>query len=278
MKNDKIVVKGSEISILHIDAEDFISLTDIARHKDALNTDDIIKNWLRNRNTVELLGFWEQLHNPDFKPLEFEGFRKQAGLNSFTMTPKKWIESTNALGIISKSGRYGGTFAHRDIAFEFASWISIEFKLYFIKEFQRLKNEESDRLQLNWNLQRTISKINYKIHTDAIKESLIPKEVTNLQASTIYASEADLLNVALFGMTAKHWREDHPNEKGNLRDTATLEQLVVLSNLESINALLVSQGLPQGKRLVQLNQVAITQMKSIVRNTAISGLKQLENH
>ena len=175
MKNDKIIVKGSEISILHIDAEDFISLTDIAKHKDALNTDDIIKNWLRNRNTVELLGFWEQLHNPDFKPLEFEGFRKQAGLNSFTMTPKKWIESTNALGIISKSGRYGGTFAHRDIAFEFASWISIEFKLYFIKEFQRLKNEESDRLQLNWNLQRTISKINYKIHTDAIKESLIPK-------------------------------------------------------------------------------------------------------
>ena len=278
MKNDKIIVKGSEISILHIDAEDFISLTDIAKHKDALNTDDIIKNWLRNRNTVELLGFWEQLHNPNSKPLEFEGFRKQAGLNSFTMTPKKWIESTNALGIISKSGRYGGTFAHRDIAFEFASWISIEFKLYFIKEFQRLKNEESDRLQLNWNLQRTISKINYKIHTDAIKESLIPKEVTNLQASTIYASEADLLNVALFGMTAKHWREDHPNEKGNLRDTATLEQLVVLSNLESINALLVSQGLPQGKRLVQLNQVAITQMKSIVRNTAISGLKQLENH
>jgi len=276
MKNDKIVVKGSEISIMHIDTEDFISLTDIARHKDALNTDDIIKNWLRNRNTVELLGFWEQLYNPNFKPLEFEGFRKLAGLNSFVLSSKQWIEKTNAIGLISKSGRYGGTFAHKDIAFEFASWISIEFKLYVTKEFQRLKNEESERLQLNWNLQRTISKINYKIHTDAIKESLIPKEVTNLQASTIYASEADLLNVALFGMTAKHWREVYPNEKGNIRDTATLEQLVVLSNLESINALLVSQGMTQGKRLLQLNQVAITQMKSIVRNTAISGLKQLE--
>ena len=276
MKNNKIVVKGSEISILHIDTEDFISLTDIAKHKDAERTDYVIQNWLRNRNTVELLGFWEQLYNPKFKPLEFEGFRKQAGLNSFVLSPKQWIEKTNAIGLISKAGRYGGTYAHKDIAFEFASWISIEFKLYVTKEFQRLKNEESERLQLNWNLQRTISKINYKIHTDAIKESLIPKEVTNLQASTIYASEADLLNVALFGMTAKHWREVYPNEKGNIRDTATLEQLVVLSNLESINALLVSQGMTQGKRLLQLNQVAITQMKSIVRNTAISGLKQLE--
>jgi hypothetical protein len=190
------------------------------------------------------------------------------------LSPKQWIEKANAIGMISKSGRYGGTYAHKDIAFEFASWISIEFKLYVTKEFQRLKNEESDRLQLNWNLQRTISKINYKIHTDAIKESLIPKEVTNLQAGTIYASEADLLNVALFGMTAKHWRDDHPNEKGNMRDTATIEQLVVLSNLESINALLVSQGLLQGTRLVQLNKVAITQMKSILGNNAVSGLKQ----
>ena len=212
MKNNKIVVKGSEISILHIDTEDFISLTDIAKHKDAERTDYIIQNWLRNRNTVELLGFWEQLYNPDFKPVEFDGFRKQSGLNSFVLSPKQWIEKTNAIGMISKSGRYGGTYAHKDIAFEFASWVSIEFKLYVTKEFQRLKNEESDRLQLNWNLQRTISKINYKIHTDAIKESLIPKEVTNLQAGTIYASEADLLNVVLFGMTAKHWREDHPNE------------------------------------------------------------------
>ena len=276
MKNNKITVKGLEISILRIETEDYISLTDIARHKDSFGMDDSIKNWLRNRNTIELLGFWEQIHNPYFKPVEFDGFRKQAGLNSFTMTPKKWIESTNAIGITSKSGRYGGTFAHRDIAFEFASWISIEFKLYFIKEFQRLKNEENDRLQLNWNLQRTISKINYKIHTDAIKESLIPKEVTKLQASTIYASEADLLNVALFGMTAKSWREVHQNEKGNMRDTATIEQLVVLSNLESINALLVSQGLPQGTQLVQLNKVAITQMKSILGNNAFSGLKQLD--
>jgi len=197
-------------------------------------------------------------------------------LNSFVLSPKQWIEKTNAIGVISKSGRYGGTYAHKDIAFEFASWISIEFKLYVTKEFQRLKNEESDRLQLNWNLQRTISKINYKIHTDAIKESLIPKEVTNLQAGTIYTSEADLLNVALFGMTAKRWRDDHPNEKGNMRDKATIEQLVVLSNLESINALQVSQGLPQGTRLVQLNKVAITQMKSILGNNAISGLKQLD--
>jgi len=276
MKNNKIIVKGSEISILHIETEDYISLTDIAKHKDAFNTDDIIKNWLRNRNTIELLGFWEQLHNPYFKPFEFDGFRKQAGLNSFTMTPKKWIESTNALGIISKSGRYGGTFAHKDIAFEFASWISIEFKLYFIKEFQRLKNEENDRLQLKWNLQRTISKINYKIHTDAIKETLIPKEVTKFQTSMIYPSEADLLNVALFGITAKQWRDANHDEKGNLRDKATLEQLIVLSNLESINGLLVSQGLSQHERLVQLNNVAIVQMKSLIGNSSILGLNQTD--
>ena len=274
MKNNKITVKGSEISILRIETEDYISLTDIAKHKDSNSMDDIIKNWLRNRNTIELLGFWEQLHNPYFKPVEFDGFRKQAGLNSFTMTPKKWIESTDAIGIISKSGRYGGTFAHRDIAFEFASWISIEFKLYFIKEFQRLKNEENDRLQLNWNLQRTISKINYKIHTDAIKESLIPNEVTKFQTSMIYASEADLLNVALFGITAKQWRDAYPDEKGNLRDKASLEQLIVLSNLESINALFVSQGLSQHDRLVQLNKVAIVQMKSLLGNTSVLGLNQ----
>jgi hypothetical protein len=216
------------------------------------------------------------LYNPDFKPLEFEGFRKQAGLNSFLLSPKQWIEKTNAIGIVSKSGRYGGTYAHKDIAFEFASWISIEFKLYVTKEFQRLKDEESDRLQLNWNLQRTISKINYKIHTDAIKESLIPTEITRLQATMVYASEADLLNVALFGITAKQWRDVHPDEKGNLRDKASLEQLIVLSNLESINALLVSQGLSQHDRLVQLNKVAIVQMKSLLGNRAISGLNQID--
>ena len=276
MKNNKIIVNGSEISIMHIETEDFISLTDIAKHKDPDRTDYIIQNWLRNRNTVELLGFWEQLYNPDFKPLEFEGFRKQAGLNSFLLSPKQWIEKTNAIGIVSKSGRYGGTYAHKDIAFEFASWISIEFKLYVTKEFQRLKDEESDRLQLNWNLQRTISRINYKIHTDAIKESLIPTEITRQQATMVYASEADLLNVALFGITAKQWRDVHTDEKGNLRDKASLEQLIVLSNLERINALLVSQGLSQQDRLVQLNKVAIVQMKSLLGNTAISGLNQID--
>ena len=238
-KNKKIEVQGIEIVLYEDNSNDFISLTDIARHKDTSHTDDIIKNWLRNRNTIELLGFWEMIYNPDFKPVEFDGFRKQAGLNSFVMTPKRWIESTNAIGIVSKAGRYGGTFAHKDIALEFASWISIEFKLYIIKEFQRLKEDENNRLNLEWNLQRTISKINYQIHTNAIKENLVPKEISQQQTSFVYANEADLLNVALFGITAKEWRENNPNEKGNIRDFATLEQLVVLSNMESINALLI---------------------------------------
>ena len=197
-KNQKIDVKGTEITVLRNETEDYISLTDIARHKDAEHTDTIVQNWMRNRNTIELLGFWESIYNPNFKPLEYEGFRKQAGLNSFVMTPKRWIESTNAIGIISKSGRYGGTFAHKDIAFEFASWISIEFKLYVIKEFQRLKTEESKRLQLEWSYQRHLSKVNYHIHTDAIKENLIPNELSKAQISFVYANEADLLNVALF--------------------------------------------------------------------------------
>jgi hypothetical protein len=246
-KNKTITVKGTEITVFQGEQSDFISLTDIAKYKDAANTDDIIKNWLRNRNTIELLGFWELMYNPNFKPVEFDGFKKQAGLNSFVMTPKKWIETTNAIGITSKSGRYGGTFAHKDIAFEFASWISIEFKLYIIKEFQRLKEDESDRLKLTWNLQRTLAKVNYRIHTDAIKEKLIPPTLSKDKINFVYADEADMLNVALFGMTAKQWRESNPKAEGNIRDAATIEQLVVLSNMESINSVLIHQGLKQSE-------------------------------
>lgn len=271
-KNKTINVQGFNIVWYETNYNDYISLTDIARYKDAEHTDDIIKNWLRNRNTIELLGFWESIYNPNFKPVEFDGFRKQAGLNSFVMTPKKWIESTNAIGIVSKSGRYGGTFAHKDIALEFASWISIEFKLYIIKEFQRLKEDETSQLKLEWNLQRTLSKINYHIHTDAIRDNLIPKEITKQQANFVYADEADLLNVALFGLTAKEWRENNPDKKGNVRDYASLEQLVVLSNMESINALLISQGITPSERLRELNKVAITQMKSLLKNKAIKQL------
>ena len=272
-KNKSIIVKGTEISIYSGEQSEYISLTDIARFKDAKNTDDIIKNWLRNRNTIELLGFWEQMYNQNFKPVEFDGFKKQAGLNSFTMNPKKWIETTGAIGIISKSGRYGGTYAHQDIAFEFASWISIEFKLYIIKEFKRLKEDENDRLKLEWSFQRMLSKVNYHIHTDAIKEKLIPAELTKQQISFVYADEADLLNMALFGKTAKQWRSENVDAVGNVRDSATIEQLVVLSNMESINAVLIHQGLPQNERLIQLNQIAITQMKSLVTNRQIIILK-----
>ena len=265
-KNKIIQVKGSEITIFQGEFYDYISLTDLAKYKDTEHTDDIIKNWMRNRNTLELLGFWETLYNPDFKPVEFDGFRKQAGLNSFVMTPKKWIESTNAIGIISKSGRYGGTFAHKDIAFEFASWISIEFKLYVIKEFQRLKDDENDRLKLNWSFQRTLAKVNYHIHTDAIKMNLIPSELTKKQISFVYADEADILNMALFGKTALQWHGENPNAQGNIRDFATIEQLVVLSNLESINAMLIHQGFPQAERLAKLNQIAISQMNSLLKH------------
>ena len=272
-KNKTINVKGTEITIFQNEQSDFISLTDIARYKDLERTETIIQNWIRNRNTIELLGFWEQLYNPDFKHIEFDVFRKQAGLNSFTLNPKQWIEKTNAIGIISKAGRYGGTFAHKDIAFEFASWISIEFKLYIIKEFQRLKADENDRLKLEWNLQRTLAKVNYHIHTDAIKENLIPKEITRQQINFVYANEADILNVALFSMTAKQWRDANPKAEGNIRDYATIEQLVVLSNLESINAVLIHQGLKQSDRLEQLNKIAITQMKSLVGNKQLKKLK-----
>lgn len=219
----------------------------------------MIGNWLRNRNTIEYLGIWESLYNPDFKPLEFEGFRKEAGLNAFTLSPQKWINSTNAIGIVSKSGRYGGTYAHKDIAFKFTSWISVEFELYIVKEFQRLKEEEQK--QLGWSAKRELSKINYRIHTDAIKQNLIPAEVTAKQASIIYANEADVLNVAMFGMTAKMWREQNPDLKGNIRDYATINELICLSNMENLNAVFIDQKMPQSERLVKLNRIATHQMQ-----------------
>lgn len=260
---ETIHAKGIDISIYTTDFQnEFISLTDIARYK----SDDptaVIQNWMRNRDVIEFLGLWEKLHNSDFKPLEFEGFRNQAGANAFTMSPKKWIEKTDAIGIVSKSGRYGGTFAHSDIAFEFASWISPEFKLYIIKDYQRLKVEENSRLSLGWNLHREISKINYRIHTDAVKEYLIPPELTPEQISYKYADEADLLNVAMFGMTSKKWRDNNPDKKGNIRDYASLQQLLVLSNLESYNATLIEQGKLMSERLQMLRNMSIRQMKTI---------------
>ena len=271
-KNKKINVQGIDIVLYQENNNDYISLTDIARHKDSEHTDTIIQNWMRNRNTIELLGFWETIYNSNFKPLEFEGFKKQAGLNSFVMTPKKWIENTAAIGLISKSGRYGGTFAHKDIALEFASWISIEFKLYVIKEFQRLKDDENDRLKLEWNIQRTLAKVNYHIHTDAIKANLIPETLDKSKINFIYANEADLLNVALFGITAKQWRDENPNTDGNIRDMATIEQLVVLSNLESLNSVFIHQGQSQPERLIQLNAIAITQMKALMNSKMVKKL------
>lgn len=235
---------------------------------------DIIKNWIRTRTTLEFLGTWEQLYNPDFKVVEFDHFKMEAGLPSFVLSPSKWVESTNARGIFTKAGKYGGTYAHKDIAFEFGSAISPIFKLFLIKEFQRLKDDENEGLHLEWNLQRTISKINYRIHTDAIKENLIPETISNSQSNFVYANEADLLNVALFGITAKEWKDANPKAKGNMRDDANIEQLVVLSNMESINALLIEQGLSQKERLVQLNKVAIFQMKSLLANNLLRSLEE----
>jgi len=266
-------VKEQEISIFYKKEEDYISLTDIARVKNEDEPKDVVKNWFRNRSTVEFLGLWERINNLNFKGVEFDPLLKESGSNSFTLSPTKWVSTTNAIGIISKTGRGGGTFAHKDIAFEFASWISAEFKLYLIKEFQRLKTDENDRLQLEWNLQRTLSKINYKIHTDAIKENIIPNLISKNQINFTYANEADLLNVALFGITAKQWKEEHPNAKGNMRDDASIEQLVVLSNMESINALLIEQGLTQQERVIQLNKVAIMQMKSLLENHSLKNIK-----
>jgi hypothetical protein len=266
----KINVLEKEITIYVQNDEDYICITDIARYKDADRTDDLIRNWLRNRNTIEFLGIWELLNNPDFKPVEFDGFRKQAGLNSFTLTPKQWIEKTHATGLISKVGRYGGTYAHKDIAFEFASWISVEFKLYLIKEFQRLKDEE--RKQLGWDIRRNLTKINYRIHTDAIKENLIPVELTKQQINDIYSSEADVLNMALFGITAKDWRSTNPEKKGNIRDYADVSQLVCLSNLENLNAHFINDSLSQNERLMKLNKIAIHQMKLLTEDTTIKEI------
>jgi len=274
----KINAKGMEITVLSKgDLDDYISLTDIAKYKNKDDAFIVINNWMRLRDTIEFLGLWEQLSNPDFKPIEFDRFKNEAGANAFTLSPQKWIKATNAMGIVSKSGRYGGTFAHKDIAFEFASWISAEFKLYIIKDYQRLKADENSKISLEWNVNRIISKINYRIHSDAIKQNLIPKYITSKQQAFTYASEADMLNVALFGKTAKEWREQNPDAKGNIRDKATIQQLIVLSNLESMNAELIKQGMAQNQRLVALNKMAIEQMTSILGSVSIKKLEGTTN-
>ncbi len=254
----KINVLDKEIRLYSANEDDFISLTDIAKHKNPDAPADIVKNWLRSKNTLELLGLWEKLNNPDFKLVEFDQFKNEAGFNHFVLSPKQWIEKTNAIGMTSKAGRYGGTYAHKDIAFEFASWVSVEFKLYLIKEFQRLKEDE--RKTLGWDIRRNLAKINYRIHTDAIQQHLIPPTLDKKQTSMVYASEADVLNLALFGMTAAQWRDAHPDKKGNIRDEADVTQLVCLSNLENLNALFISEGASQQERLERLNQIAIHQM------------------
>ncbi len=272
-KKSSITAKGLTITVQSTKETDYISLTDIARYKSDA-PDDVVKNWLRNRDTIEFLGLWEELNNPGFKPVEFDGFRKSAGRNAFTLSPKRWIEATSAIGLRSSSGRYGGTFAHVDIAMEFASWVSPEFKLYIIKDYQRLKTDEGHRLQLEWNAKRELAKVNYRIHTDAIKDHLLPTLLSQKQINFAYASEADMLNVALFGKTAKEWREQNPELDGNIRDNASIYQLIVLVNLESMNAELIKQGLQQKDRLTYLNKMAIEQMSSLVKSAAAERLNQ----
>ena len=275
VKKDTIEAKGFAIKIYTEDFKnDYISLTDIARYKNVHEPKDVVKNWLRVRDTIEFLGLWETIHNPNFKGVEFDSFRKEAGTNAFTLSPQRWIENTNAIGIVSKSGRGGGTFAHPDIAMEFASWISAEFKLYLIQDYKRLKSDENSKLSLGWNLNREISKINYKIHTDAIKEYLL-KDLTNEQLSYKYASEADMLNVALFNKRAKQWREENPDLKGNMRDYASLNELLVLSNMESYNAILIGKGMEQKERMTELRKLARTQLISLEK-LSDSGIKKLE--
>ena len=265
----KINVEGSEISIIAIDDKDYISLTDMVRNIE--NGLALIEKWLRNKNTIEFLGIWEEMYNPDFNSLEFEGIKNEAGLNRFVLSVKQWVEKTNSIGIVAKAGRYGGTYAHKDIAFEFASWVSPYFKLYLIKEFERLKEEEQKKL--GWDIKRNLAKINYRIHTDAIKNNLIPEKLQKEKINFIYANEADILNMALFGMTAKEWRDENPNLKGNIRDYADISQLVCLSNLENLNAVFINEGMKQSDRLEKLNSVAIEQMKILSEVETVKKLK-----
>ena len=265
----KINVEGSEISIIAIDDKDYISLTDMVRNIE--NGLALIEKWLRNKNTIEFLGIWEEMYNPDFNSLEFEGIKNEAGLNRFVLSVKQWVEKTNSIGIVAKAGRYGGTYAHKDIAFEFASWISPYFKLYLIKEFERLKEEEQKKL--GWDIKRNLAKINYRIHTDTIKDNLIPEKLPKEKINFIYANEADILNMALFGMTAKEWRDENPNLKGNIRDYADISQLVCLSNLENLNAVFINEGMKQSDRLEKLNSIAIEQMKILSEAESVKKLK-----
>jgi hypothetical protein len=271
----KIKVLDKEVSLYYRDKQDYICITDIAKYKNAETTGLIISHWLSTRFTVEFMGIWEKIHNPDFNVTEFSNIRNESGSNGFVLTVKQWVQKTNAIGIVSKPGRYGGTYAHKDIAFEFASWISVEFKLYLIKEFQRLKEEEQK--QLGWDIRRNLAKINYRIHTDAIQNNLIPPELSKNQINFVYASEADMLNVALFGMTAKQWRDENPEHKGNIRDYANVSQLVCLSNLENLNALFINDGMPQKERLKRLNTIAIEQMKLLVADHGIEKLEDKNN-
>ncbi len=270
-KRNMITVKDVNIRTIQKDGKDYISLTDIAKQKNVTDPNGVIGNWMRNRNTIEYLGLWEALHNPNFNPLEFEGFRRQAGLNAFTLSPTQWIESTNAVGMTAQAGRYGGTYAISDIAFKFANWVAVEFELYLVMEYQRMKAAEQK--QIAWTAKRELSKLNYHIHTDAIKNNLVPDEVTPAQASIIYAEEADVLNVAMFGMTAKQWREANPDLKGNIRDYATINELICLANMENLNSVLINDGVPQGERLVKLNQIAIHQMQVLEDNEGRKLLK-----
>lgn len=277
-KKLKLKAQGHEISVIaYENQDDFISLTDIAKQKNKDAPADIIKNWLRSRSTIEYLGLWEQLNNPSFKLVDFDQFRNEAGSNSFVLSPKKWIDSTNAIGIVSRAGRYGGTYAHKDIAFEFASWVSPEFKLYIIKDYQRLREEEQYRLSTDWNLRRELSKTNYRIHTDSIKENLIHNKLTKAQIGITYADEADLLNVALFGSTAKEWKINNPDKDGNMRDYATIEELIVMANLESANAQFIAENISQPERLKKLNYMARFQLKSLLNNSTANKLEQKNN-